>query len=210
MRTDIETHATHQDERDERLVELTAQGDEAAFRALFGRWVGPLHAYFMHMTGQRALAQDLTQETFLRVWRASGRFDGRRSFRAWVFRIASNVCTDHSRSWFAALARRTMALFEPRESGLPAPADTLSGAAGDRPERRAERVRLHERLAVELARLPAPHREAVVLHDLQGLTVQEAAVAMGRPRGSVLSWVQRGRAGLRRALEAEGGKEAWL
>jgi RNA polymerase sigma-70 factor (ECF subfamily) len=187
-----------------------AGGDEAAFHELFGRWAPRLFGYFMHMTGDREVARDLVQEVLVRLFRHRDRYDARRPFRPWIFRIAANVNTDLRRSRVWKLARRTVSLFERGPRDEAAPADVLAAPERERPERRAERSVMGERLAAELARLPAVQRRAVVLHDLEGLTCREVAEAMGRPLGSVLSWLARGRSAMRVRLEMAGGKEDWL
>lgn len=195
---------------DERLMAQVACGDEEAFHELFGRWAPRLFGYFMHMTGDREVSLDLVQDVLVRLFRHRGRYDARRPFRPWVFRIAANVHADLGRSRMWKLARRTIGLFERGPRDEAAPADVLAAPERERPERHAERSVLGERLVAELARLPAVQRQAVVLHDLEGLTCREVAEAMGRPVGSVLSWLSRGRGALRVRLELAGGKEDWL
>jgi RNA polymerase sigma-70 factor (ECF subfamily) len=195
---------------DERLMERVAGGDDAAFHELFLRWAPRLFGFFVRMTGDREMSKDLAQDTLIRVWRHRARYDAARPFRPWVFRIASNVHADLGRSWFRKLAGRTVGLFDRGPRDEAAPADRLAAPERERPDRQAERTGLRERLDAELARLPAVQRQAVVLRDLEGLTCREVADAMGKPLGSVLSWLSRGRASLRLRLEAGGGKEAWL
>ena len=179
-----------------------ARGEAGAFDEVFRRYAARIFGYLHHMTRDRELARDLVQETFLRVHRARERYDAGRPFKPWLFRIAANLCADARRSWLEKLARRTRSLFAP-ETVEPAAADR------ERPEASAERSVLAGRIRAEVARLPHPYREVVVLRDLEGMTCAEIGIALDRPLGTVLSQLKRGRGRLKERLEAEGGKAAW-
>ena len=179
-----------------------ASGETQAFSELFRRYAQRLFGYLYHMSRDRELAQDLVQETFMRVHRARERYDPRRPFKPWLFRIATNVHADQAKSWFSKLKRRTRRLFEPEE-GLAAP-------FAQRPERATERAALAAQLRQEVSRLREPYRQAILLHDLEGLNCRETAEVLGKPVGTVLSWLRRGRGILRAQLQTAGGKAAWL
>lgn len=190
------------DPSDERLMALAGSGDAEAFRDLFRRHARPLFAYFVHTTGDRAMAEDLMQDTWLKVWTARARYDDRRPFRPWLYRIAANTRLDAEKSWWRRLARRSVSIFaaRPDESTL---ADRLPAPESGRPDRLAESASTADRVARALSTLPASHREAIVLHELQGLTAKETAEAMNRPVPTVLSWLTRGRAALKVRLAGE-------
>ena len=202
---------SNEDERsDERIMAAYAAGDREAFRELFRRYAQRLHGFLYHMSGDRHLAQDLVQETFLRVHRARAAYDSARPFRPWIFRIAANVHADLARSWFWRLRARTLSLLAEGPGGASAPADRLAAGPATEAWAGAERAQTAALLRRELAALPAPQRTALLLHDLEGMSVREAAEAMGKPLGSVLSWIRRGRLSLRARLERRGGKGAWV
>jgi len=182
-------------------MEAHAGGDGEAFEALFHRYVHRLFGFLYHMTGDREAAQDLVQEVFLRVHRARGLYDSSRPFRPWLFGIAVNARRDLAKSWAWKLARRTERLLEGgREPEAPASAA---------PTAAAEANELGARLREEMAALPEDQRQAILLHDLNGLTAAEVGELMDAPLGTVLSWLRRGRAALKGRLEAKGGKGAW-
>src|SRR5512144_2606774 len=81
---------------DEALMMRVARGDDAALAILVRRWERPLHGLLWRQTGGRD-ADDLFQETWLRIVRAAGRFDGERRFSTWLFQIALNVARDWRR-----------------------------------------------------------------------------------------------------------------
>jgi len=182
-------------------MEAHAGGDAGAFEALFRRYVHRLFGFLYHMTGNREVAQDLVQEVFLRVHRARGLYDPSRPFRPWLFGIAVNARRDLAKSWAWKLARRTERFLE--GAGEP----EAPRSAG--PAMAAEAGELGTRLREELAYLPENQRQAILLHDLEGLTAAEVGKLMDAPLGTVLSWLRRGRAALKGRLEAKGGKGAW-
>jgi len=205
--TDIEP----QDGRtDEQLMLAHTKGDHGAFPELFRRWARRLFGYLYHMTNDRELAQDLVQDVFTRVHRSRKAFDPKRSFRPWIFRIAANAGADSSRSWFTRLARRSRSLFDPVSPEGAEVWERLAGRESLQPERQAADRDASIALRRALGRLRESHRQAVVLHDLEGLSCREIAELTGKPLATILSWVQRGRTELRTVLEAEGGSSAWL
>ena len=150
---------------DEALVAAVADGDGRALEELCRRWERPLFQFIHRHTGGRD-AEDLYQETWLRVVRAARRFDPRRRFSTWLFQIALNLCRDWHRR-------------PPPEPLDPADADAVAGA--DRPPDAAIDAR---RL---LAALPEPQRSAVILRYYHDLGEDEMAEILGCPRGTVKS-----------------------
>src|SRR5256885_6797904 len=82
------------DGRVDEVVAAARARDESAFTALVQRHQGELRVHCYRMLGSLDEAEDLTQETFLRAWKNLGGFEGRSTFRAWLYRIATNVCLD--------------------------------------------------------------------------------------------------------------------
>ena len=172
------------DESDEDLLAAAARGDVQAFSALFRRRQGTIYRFALHMTGASALADDVTQEVFMRVIRDAGRFEsGRSTVVAWLCGIARNCARqrlDQDR------------LFQPLEeedeaglaSGAVADADVLGNLT------RAEGI---ERVRRAVLSLPVRYREAVVLCDLEEMTYAEAAEALDCAVGTVRSRLHRGR-----------------
>jgi RNA polymerase sigma-70 factor (ECF subfamily) len=132
--------------------------------------------------GDRQVADDLTQETYLRAFAALHRFEGRSSVRTWLLSIARRVCADAVRS----RRRRRMTLV-----GDGATLESLSPAPGGA-DRTAEGVAVTDLLA----RLDADRREAFVLTQLLGLAYAEAAEVAGCPVGTIRSRVARARTDL--------------
>ena len=191
---------------DARLEELgvsdLGEVDEPAFTGLAERHRRELHVHCYRMLGSFEDAEDTVQETFLRAWRRRETYEGRSTFRAWLYRIATNACLD-------LLARRRP---EPATGGevrwlQPYPdrlLDELPAGDGDEPETVAvarETIELAYLVAVQhLA--PRP-RAVLILRDVLGWPAKDVAELLGDSVNSVNSALQRARAGMRERLPAE-------
>ncbi|MET0422688.1 MAG: RNA polymerase subunit sigma-70 [Actinoplanes sp.] len=188
-----------------------AEVDEPAFTGLAERHRRELHVHCYRMLGSFEDAEDTVQETFLRAWRKRETFEGRSTFRAWLYRIATNACLD-------LLAKRRP---EPATGGevqwlQPYPdrlLDELPAGDADEPEAVAvarETIELAYLIAVQhLA--PRP-RAVLILRDVLGWPAKDVAELLGDSVNSVNSALQRARAGMREHLPAErqdwtGGEE---
>ena len=150
-------------------------GDEGAARVLVERFERPLFGTLLRLTRDRGAAEDLFQETFLRVLRAGDRYDRSRRFQPWLFAIALNLVRDRARQVAHAaspLLTDDGVLPEPSGVGVP---DTSNASA-----RRLD-------IARALERLPDAQREAVMLRYVEGLEEGEIAAAAGIARGTVKS-----------------------
>ncbi|MGY4912809.1 RNA polymerase subunit sigma-70 [Micromonospora aurantiaca (nom. illeg.)] len=179
-----------------------AEVDEPAFTGLAQRHRRELHVHCYRMLGSFEDAEDTVQETFLRAWRRRETFAGRSTFRAWLYRIATNACLD-----LLATCRP-----EPATGGevrwlQPYPdrlLDELPAAGADEPETVAvarETIELAYLVAVQhLA--PRP-RAVLILRDVLGWPAKDVAELLGDSVNSVNSALQRARAGMREHLPAQ-------
>jgi RNA polymerase sigma-70 factor (ECF subfamily) len=148
---------------DEELMAAVAGGSGDAFQELYRRWEGPLHRFVHRSTGGRD-AEDLVQETWLRVVRAAARYDPGRRFSTWLFQIAVNLCRDWHR----------------RPPPAPAGAEPAAAASAAVAEAAIDARRL-------VAALPDAQRSALVLRYYHDLGEAEIADILGCPRGTVKS-----------------------
>src|ERR1041385_4342530 len=132
--------------------------DEASFAVLVREHGDAVFGIALRRTGDRALAEDLAQETFLRAWRSRKRFRGDTSLRGWLCVIAVNVVRDHAR----ARLRRVKEAPEAAFADIP--------ALGDDPSERVVARDSLERLRVALPALPPAQREMFLLRERDGLT----------------------------------------
>jgi RNA polymerase sigma-70 factor (ECF subfamily) len=168
-----------------------ARGEDAAFGVLYGLVAPRVRGFLLRMCGNLALAEDLMQETFLRVSRARGTFEDGASSIPWMLSIARNALIDH--------ARRTRT-----RGDILARADNSSPRLAD-PETRGDEAlaarELFEVVRAALDRLPRQQREAFVLLRFEGLSVAEAAIALGTTPGAVKVRAFRAYEALRAAIE---------
>ena len=172
---------------DEALLVLYANGDAEAARALTQRLAPRVLGFAARMLGgDLAEAEDVAQEAMLRLWRIAPEWrQGEAKVSTWVFRVASNLCTDRLRK------RRGVALGELGAD----PADDSPGA-----EARLQAASRAEALEAALQDLPERQRQAVVLRHLEGLYNPEIAAVMEISVEAVESLTARGKRALAKAL----------
>ena len=173
------------------LVDRSRDGDLSAFNAIVERYQSQVYNVAARILGDRHLAEDIAQETFIKAHRSIDGFRGG-SLRAWLLRIASNLSLDATRS----RKRRPAESFEEASErpGFFVPSD------GPGPEQAALQGELREKIQDCIMTLPDDQRAVLVLVDVQGLTYDEAADAIGSAVGTVKSRLARGRRRLRDAL----------
>ena len=169
---------------DHDLMARAAQGDERAFRMLALRHAGGAHRVARRILGSEALAEDIVQDAFLRVWINAPRWRPEAAFRTWLYRIVINLCLN---------ARRRPADLPLAVAGDPADPAPDAGAALELRER-------DETLAAAVDRLPARQRAAIVLTYQEGLSNAEAAAVLGTSVSGVETLLVRARRLLREAL----------
>ena len=181
-------------ELDDLTLRRAQAGDEAAFRALVARYQRPIWDLCWRMVAPVGLghrADDLTQDAFVRVYRALPEFDPRGPARlsTWIFTIATRLALNELR----------------RARPEPADADELELATPVASPRQAhERAQLGERIAAAVGRLPSGARAVLLLRDVFDLDYDDIASALAIDLGTVKSRLSRARAAVRAQLAAEG------
>ena len=174
------------------LIEQCLSGDQVAWEAIVRQNWRKVFNVAYKFVGKHDEAEDLTQDIFLKIFKALATFDRRANFQTWIISISRNLCIDHYRS--VRKERQTIA----REVDT----NDLQPASRERtPYAVAEHQDLRAMLRQALQRLPGTLRTAVVLRDLQELSYQEIADRLGLPEGTVKSRINRGRLELGRQLK---------
>ena len=166
------------------LLEQFTAGNPDAFEALFRQFQGPVYGWIVRIVRDEGIAEDLTVETFWRIYRARARFDPTRSFGAWARRIATNVAFDHLKA-----ARR--------ETELPADLAVTPRDPGVGQE-------IRERTRNALRRLPAKYQVVAVLALIEECPYEEISEALGISVGAIKSRVFRAVRLLRKELKGLG------
>ena len=173
------------------LIEQCLSGDQVAWDTIVRQNWRKVFNVAYKFVGKHDEAEDLTQDIFLKIFKALNTFDRRANFQTWIISISRNLCIDHYRS--VRKERQTIA----RE------VDTtdLQPASRERtPYALAEHRDLRSQLKQALETLPSTLRTAVVLRDLQELSYQEIADQLQLPEGTVKSRINRGRIELAKIL----------
>jgi RNA polymerase sigma-70 factor, ECF subfamily len=173
------------------LIEQCLSGDQQAWESIVRQNWRKVFNVAYKFVGRHDEAEDLTQDIFLKIFKALGTFDRRANFQTWIVSISRNLCIDHYRS--VRKERQTIA--RDVDAGNLQPASKERG-----PLALAEHQDLRATLRAALHELPPALRTAVVLRDLQELSYQEIADRLQLPEGTVKSRINRGRIELARQL----------
>jgi RNA polymerase sigma-70 factor (ECF subfamily) len=173
---------------DETLLARGAEGDETAFRLLVERWEGAVGSFLFRMLGSREEAEDLAQETFMRMIAAAPRYRDSGQFRSWLLRIAGNLARSRLRR------RRLVRWLSLEQAAVDPP------VAGPDALDRLEADQRRQRLRSAVGRLPDRQREALVLRQDHDMSYREIADTMGVTVGSVQMLLHRALTALRRDL----------
>lgn len=173
------------------LIEACLRGDQAAWDTIVRRYRRKVFNVAYTFVGRHDEAEDLTQDIFLKVFKALGTFDRQANFTTWIISVSRNLCIDHYRR-----VRKEREVVDHRVD-----ASELTPVAGGidafaRLDRFDRRALLREALAA----LPGTLRTAVAMRDLQELSYQEIAGRLGLPDGTVKSRINRGRHELARQV----------
>lgn len=184
------------DRTDEELMISAAEGDLRSFDALVGRYADRIYGFTRRLAGDPDIAEDAAQEAFIKLWKNRKRFDREGSFRPWIFAIARNAALDIMRK------RRDAVFSALRAHDDDAPfGDDISGEDIDLPEAFDQNL-VRDALEKTLLDLSPDQRAAVILHDMEGMTFEEAGRVLGKSPNTVKSHYRRAILSLRRRLDA--------
>ncbi len=175
---------------DEELVRRSGAGDRKAFEMLAARHEGPLYRFALRTCGGERDAEDALQEGLLAAWRGAATFRGESSARTWLFQVVVNACHRRHR-------RRA------GEGSAPEPIEAADGVPADEtgPEERAGAREVGRAIDRALADLPDEAREVLLLRDVEGLSGDEAAAALGVGLAAMKSRLHRARLELKQRVE---------
>jgi RNA polymerase sigma-70 factor (ECF subfamily) len=165
------------------------------FADVFQEFQRPIYNYLLRMTQNPTEAEDLAQETFIRVHRSLPTFRGEASLSTWIYRIATNASFDHFRRRSTRQAENNYSLDE-----LEAEGEWVSDGSAASPEQLADQSEMSSCVQRFIRRLPPDYRAALVLHDLQGLKNREIAEVLNVPLSTVKIRLHRARTKLREEL----------
>jgi RNA polymerase sigma-70 factor (ECF subfamily) len=179
------------DESDEVLVRRSAAGDRRAFERLVARHEAPLYRFAVRSCGGEREAEDALQDGLLAAWRGAGTWRGESSARTWLYQVVVNACHRRHR----------------RRAGQPAepqPLDAAAALAGGEPgpDERVAAREVGRAIDAALAAMAEEAREVLLLRDVEGLSGEETAAALGLGLAAMKSRLHRARLELKARVEA--------
>ncbi|MEO8450087.1 MAG: sigma-70 family RNA polymerase sigma factor [Gemmatimonadota bacterium] len=185
---------------DQEVVALAKQGSEAAYRELIRRYERPVFSLIFRMVRNRELAEDLSQETFVKVLNAVESYRPEFKFSSWVFKIANNAAIDH-------LRRReldTLSLDGSPHAETPEMIEATALQVREYAETQLEEVENRElgrSIGAAIEKLRPEYRACILLRHVEGRPYEEIAEILSLPLGTVKTYIHRARNELRIALE---------
>lgn len=185
---------------DQEIVALARDGREAAYRELIHRYERPVFSLIYRMVRDRALAEDLAQDTFVKVLNALESYRPEYKFSSWIFKIANNVAIDQ-------LRRReldTLSLDGAPDARTKEEIEATALQAVDRTETPLAELESRELGGIieeAIARLRPEYRACILLRHVEGRSYEEIAEALDLPLGTVKTYIHRARHELREYLE---------
>jgi RNA polymerase sigma-70 factor, ECF subfamily len=184
---------------DQEVVAAATKGEDAAYRELVRRYERPVFSLIYRMVRNRELAEDLSQETFIKVLNALATYRPEYKFSSWVFKIANNAAIDH-------LRRReldTLSLEGSPHADTPEKLEATTLQIGDRAESALDEVankELGSEIERAISRLRPEYRTCILLRHVDGRPYEEIAEILNLPLGTVKTYIHRARNELRIAL----------
>ena len=192
-------HLDFDTQSDKELAALSAAGNEGAVAELLRRYERPIFSLVYRMVRDRALAEDLAQEAFIRAFNAVSSYDPRYKFSSWIFKIANNHTIDHLRrrkldtvSIDGSPHARTAQ--EEEQTRL------VVESTDESPQEYVENRELGDQIEQAIGRLRPEYRTAVLLRHVEGYAYEEIAEIMDLPLGTVKTYLHRARSELKELL----------
>jgi RNA polymerase sigma-70 factor (ECF subfamily) len=175
------------------------EGDMTAFTNLVERWESPLIRFCERMVGSREDAEEIAQESFVRVYRNLGRLKPSAKFSTFLFGIARNLSLNTIRDSRRRKAHITQALGV--DEGLD---NRLLGDERSRPDREIRLAEIGRTIERGIEMLPNEYREAIILREFEGMSYEDISRIIKCPKGTVKSRIARARLRLRKYLQDAG------
>ena len=182
---------------DGRVIEACQQGDRAAFQLLFEAYKNKVFSIAVYSSGgDRAVAEDVTQQIFLKLFTAIRQFRGESEFTTWLYRLVVNACLDEKRRrrrllpWGETVAMRNPSDKKPQE-------------------KQYARLEVAEAVQKAIGELKPKFRLPILLKYIEGLSYEEIASVMGCSKGTVASRLNRGHSQLAKRLSHLNNPAAW-
>ncbi len=184
---------------DVQLMLRVAAGDHTAFEDLVVRYQDRLFGFYFHLFHDRPVAEDMAQETFLRVYRSRERYEATAKFSTWLFRIANNLASNQKRG---TVRRREISLASGSDAHEFHHNETnLAEKSALMPTRQLDAMEMRDVVRLAIEELSERQRTAVILHKFEEMSYEEIGEVMGLGVVAVKSLLSRARVRLKEVLE---------
>jgi RNA polymerase sigma-70 factor (ECF subfamily) len=179
---------------DEKLVEEYLLGNKIAFEELLERYLKQIYGFLFRLVGNQAVAEDLSQDTFLKAWKNLKRFDQERKFGTWLFAIAKNTAFD----WFKKKREIPFSTFTDEEGE-----SRLNNITDENilPDEILERKNIAEELEKMLEKIPLHYRAILLLHYKEDFSLHEIEEILDEPYNTIKSRYRRALLELRKLFK---------
>jgi len=185
---------------DRELVDAARAGDRAAFRTLFERYQRRAYALAFGVVRNQDDALDVVQDAFIKAHRYLDKFEGTSSFYTWLYRIVMNLAIDHLRKNRRSRAVDFNDLNVKEDDGRVGEDDLLPRILGGNPARALQDKEIRRRIDEALSELSDNHRAVLMMRELEGLSYEEMAQAMGCSKGTIMSRLFHARRNMQKRL----------
>ena len=179
-------------------------GDQRAFRLLFDKYKKQIVNYCYRFCGHSAVAEELAQETFLRVYKAAARYQPKARFNTWLFRIAANVCLNEIRK--PVYRARLESIDQTGDDNKPGNREIAMDLDQSMPDALLEAHQHQALIGQAMARLPEEQRAALLLRATEGFSYAQIGRQMNRSENHIKTLIFRGRQRLKKLLGTHWGK----
>jgi len=179
-----------------RLAKLARNGDREAFRELVQLYKDKMYHLAYRMLSNKQEAEDVVQETFLRVYTNLNRYDDTHKFSTWIYRIATNLCIDRLRK-----RKGTLSLDAENPEGEGIDGYDMLSSSDPLPEQQLVLSETQQLIRDAIEKLPAKYKSIVILRYLHDMSLQEISNVLNMPVTTIKTRVHRGREALRKKLD---------
>ena len=181
----------------ERLVQMSAEGNEKAFSQLVSIYEDSVFNMAMYITKNREDALDVSQEVFLKLWRTLESFRGECSIKSYLMKLTKNAALDLKRR---NSYRQTVSLTMENDEGESSQLDIVDSSEDANPQEAYLRRERIERVRRAISELDEEHRQVIVMREMNGMSYREISDALGINEGTVKSRINRARSALKKIL----------
>jgi len=186
---------------DAQIINHILNGDRSRFNALVWQWEKPIYNFILRYVGNKELARDVTQKTFMRVYKNLSKLKDPTKFSSWIYQIASNLCKDEIKKMSHRNFISLDLIHENNENNRHLLPDQLKESEQSLPDAKLNQKQICNIVQKALKQLPEEQRVVIIMKEYQGLKFKEIAEMLNQPLNTIKSRMYYGLNGLRKIFE---------